>query len=113
MKLSGYKKIWKDLNARNFGGVLVMPDMKLSRNRRQHGAYNHQYMIFAKNPNCYWIAKETVYHEMVHQYICEFLGREDYHYHRGIFRKTYSKFWTNDINPDRGLLCIKKFTFTI
>ena len=108
MKLSGYIKLWHDLNTRNFGGVLELPRMKLSRSDREHGSYDHAYMTFQKNPSCYWLAKESVYHEMCHQYICEFLGREDYHQHRGIFRKTYSKFWTNDINPDRKLLCINK-----
>ncbi len=68
MKLNTVKNIWQELNARNFGGVLDMPRIRWNRHHKHAGKYNGIVLYVAPDMDINQ-TRETVYHEMIHQYI--------------------------------------------
>ena len=99
MKLATVKRIWQELNARNFGGVLCAPRIRWNRHHKHAGKFGNGFMYIARDI-CIVEMRETVYHEMCHQYIDEFLNIDEEPEHNGLFRKTYTKFLSNDIERD-------------
>ena len=99
MKLNTIKNIWQELNARNFGGVLAAPRIRWHRHHSEAAKYNGV-VIFVSRGMPISETRETLYHEMVHQYIAEFLEIDETPHHNGLFRKTYTKFLTDDIERD-------------
>jgi len=98
LKLVTIKSIYRALNARNFGDVLTMPTIL---NRRWRDAFG-QYETNRNGPNLMTFciaelegfphARAVVYHEMVHQYIEEFLGLDEDDHHGPIFWRNYKLF---------------------
>ena len=96
MKLNTVKAIYSKLNAFNFGGVLEMPIIKFNRSRAHHGHYDVQSIQFNLADTKGFIAvTELIYHEMIHQYIDEFLILNVSDDHGKEFRKQYNKFSFN------------------
>lgn len=93
MKLDTVKSIYRALNRKNFGGVLTQPVLKFSRTRLSHAKYNGVTMEFNLDDTKGFAAvTELVFHEMIHQYIDEFLKFENYDDHGKEFKKQYNKF---------------------
>ena len=103
MKLLTIKGIYRELNARNFGGVLVEPTILFKRWRNALGQF-----VDSGNSRCTMEfqpehmeglshARAVVYHEMVHQYLHEFLKVEEDNHHGPIFWKHYTMFATQGI----------------
>jgi hypothetical protein len=103
MKLNTYKEIWRKLNARNFGGVLTEPRFRITRSRNVSAYYLHpeNEMAFNRDTDHAGLDNRvcTVFHEMVHQYIFEFLNI-DYAGHGKLYKTTYSKFITDDVKAE-------------
>ena len=103
MKLLTIKNIYRQLNARNFGGVLVEPTILCRRWRNALG----QFVDSGNGPSTMEFnpvhleglshARAVVYHEMVHQYLHEFLQVEEENHHGPIFWKHYTMFATQGI----------------
>jgi hypothetical protein len=95
MKHRTAKAVYETLNARNFGGVLEMPAILFTRNTRVHGEQNTGFIKLNFTDIRGMSAKvETIYHEMVHQYIDEYLDIDlwETDYHGSKFIKQYNKF---------------------
>lgn len=93
MRLLTVKKIYDRLNKKNFGGVLKRPMIKFSRSNDNHGFYAGHYMAFNLVDVKGWKAvTELVYHEMIHQYIDEYLNIKCEDDHGKEFKKQYNKF---------------------
>lgn len=97
MKLQTVKNIYASLNAKNFGGVLTMPRIGFIRSIHKDGGFNGQEMLFSLVKTDYPIrgfeaVTELVYHEMIHQYVDDFLCVVDSHDHGETFKKNYNKF---------------------
>ena len=99
MKLKTLINIYDELNARNFGGVLVRPVILGKRWRNALG----QYVVSTNAPSRMEFnpdgisglshARAVVYHEMVHQYVEEFLENDDCSESHGLeFWKAYRRF---------------------
>ena len=103
IKLASVKQIYRALNRKNFGGVLVEPIILFSRTRKLHAFYD-RIMAFNLAETKGWFAvRELVFHEMCHQYIDEFLQAKDDDDHGRVFKKTYSKFATQNMNFDQEM----------
>ena len=84
---------YEKLNARNFGGVLNMPRIAMTRCRTVHAQYTGDAIEFnLADTSGIFALYELVFHEMCHQYIAEFLGVENWDNHNSTFVKTYRKF---------------------
>jgi len=93
LKLETVKRIYKKLNTRNFGGVLTEPKFFFSRMRDDHAKYDGIAMHFnLADTKGYIAVTELIYHEIIHQYIDEFLGFTNYDDHGKEFKKQYNKF---------------------
>ena len=95
MKLITIKLIWRVLNANNFGGVLVEPRIGFSRTRRVDGFWESagRFMMFNLTDTKGFVSViELVYHEMIHQYIDEFLNLTVEDDHGKEFKRQYNKF---------------------
>lgn len=102
MKLNTIKTIYQELNALNFGNVLVMPMILFTRSRDHDGSYDGAFMTFnLADTKGFEAARELVYHEMIHQYVDEFLGIKDTCHHGREFKKNYNRFSFN-IAMDRN-----------
>jgi hypothetical protein len=105
LKLETVKKIYLALNAKNFGGVLDMPRILFSRSLDFHGQHSGDILEFnLEGIKGYFAVRELVFHEMVHQYVDEFLQLEDTNDHGKIFVKTYNKFCTSNMTLDTDYL---------
>ena len=104
MKRQAIIEIWKDLNARTFGGVLTMPRILCTRNDREYASYVEPGIMYFTNKAIrkHW-ARSIVYHEMTHQYIAEFLGIYDEEGHGRLFWKHYRKFAPMNVILFEGL----------
>ena len=101
MKLATVKSTYRKLNARNFGGVLVMPRILFSRSLDFDGQHSGAILEFSlRDVTGLDELRELVYHEQCHQYVDEFLRVEDNAHHGRIFVKTYNKF-CNGITTDK------------
>ena len=93
MKLQTVKEIYRQLNTLNFGDVLEQPIIKFTRSRFNDGTYNRQTMQFnLADITGFDAVRETVYHEMIHQYIDEFLSLDTWVDHGKDFKQEYNKF---------------------
>lgn len=96
MKLNTVKAIYSKLNNLNFGSVLEMPIIKFTRSKVNHGYYDVQSITVNLADTVGVVAvTELIYHEMIHQYISEFLKLETSDDHGKEFKKQYNKFSFN------------------
>jgi hypothetical protein len=104
LKLKTLIDIYNSLNNSQFANVLTRPVILGKRWRNAHG----QYVVRNNAPNRMEFnpagikgiahARSVVYHEMVHQYIEEFLENEDCDLHHGPeFWKAYRRFAPSDV----------------
>ena len=101
MKLRTVIQIYEELNKRNFGDVLEIPCILFSRSRSVDGYYDVNSMAFnLTDVKGFNAVKELIYHEMIHQYIHEFLKLKTVPDHGKEFKKTYCKFHTFDFDFD-------------
>jgi hypothetical protein len=90
---------WEYLNTKAFGGELAKPtivvweDLYLTSKKTRHklhGAYDEKKAKI-------WLSHddpqklETLYHEMVHQFMFEVLGEEKFDSHGEVFKSVYNK----------------------
>ena len=96
--------MYDQLNARNFGGVLVRPVIRFTRARKTWGhielCTRQTILSISREVKGLDFTFELMYHEMIHQYIEEFLYVDVADDHGTLFDKTYRKFLTPDIVPD-------------
>lgn len=101
MKLATVIKIYDRLNAHNFGGVMNRPVILFSRTKTLDGFYDGMTMQFnLADTKGYVAVTELIYHEMVHQYVQEFLELDQVN-HGNRFKQEYRKFSfgvTTDVN---------------
>lgn len=101
MKLETVKRIYRELNARNFGGVLEEPRIYFCRSNNMDAHYSSRGLGFnLADTKGLFAVRELVYHEMLHQYIDEFLELETLDDHGKEFKKQYNKFLTADFFHD-------------
>ena len=104
MKFKTLIKIYDQLNEKNFGGVLSRPVIRFNRTKNIDGFWCEGKMGFnLSDTKGFFKVTELVYHEMVHQYIDEFLKLELQDDHGKEFKKCYRKFHTHDFLFDKGL----------
>jgi hypothetical protein len=101
MKLKTCINLYEKLNAEVFNHVLYRPAFRATRARGEYASYeawidtntghNIQGVIYCNlkeldGSNVYWI----IYHEMIHQYIEEFLDVTEDDHHGEIFQRNYN-----------------------
>ena len=96
MKLKEIRKIWNELNNTVFANVLYEPKFFDTRNMRDYAQYQampaqSEIYFNCKHIRTIW-GRSIVYHEMIHQYIEEYLCIEEKNHHGNIFWKNYKKF---------------------
>ena len=88
MKLITVKRYAARINADAFGNSLELPCFQFTRNRRIHGEYKGN--IIAINPNNTSAdIIETIYHELLHDFIDTVLDSPDNNDHGFIFWAWY------------------------
>jgi hypothetical protein len=102
VKLRTLINVWGQLNAEVFAGVLYPPCFYSTRSRNNFAGYAagidcESDMYFNLKHILGRLARSTVYHEMIHQYVEEYLGIEEENDHGPIFLKQYDKFKPADI----------------
>ena len=102
MKLATIKRIYDELNAAQFANVLTRPYFYATRNDREYASYvacdplPSEIFFHTRAIKGYW-ARSLVYHEMIHQYIEEFLQVTEREHHGPTFWKNYRKFAPKNI----------------
>jgi len=97
MKLKTLVGIWHELNKTIFANLLTEPKFFAKRwndSHAQHYATN-RYVVIEFNPvgiKGFDHATAIVYHEMIHQYIDEYLGLEETEHHGPLFWRNYNIF---------------------
>lgn len=93
MKLATVKRVYQQINARNFGGVLTMPRILFSRSLDFDAQHSGAVIEFNLR-DVTGIAElcELVFHEQCHQYVDDFLQVEDDAHHGHEFVQAYNKF---------------------
>jgi len=100
---------FQELNARNFGGVLRQPVIVSLRHRGHHAA-----CVSSTNKALYLTVNQkgfdsvshmrsVMYHEMVHQYVEEFLGIDEELHHGPDFWRNYKMFATPELELGESL----------
>ena len=108
MKLATIKRVYDELNASQFAGLLYRPVFFGIRNNREYASYLYREdsfsVMFFNNDviKGYW-ARSIVYHEMTHQYLEEYLEVEEPDHHGPIFWKNYRKFAPKNVLLFEGL----------
>ena len=96
MKLNTVKNIYRKLNALNFGGVLTEARIGFSRTKNNDAHYDGNSIEFnLADVVGFNAVTELVYHEMIHQYIDQFLNLTVENDHGKEFKKQYNKFSFN------------------
>ena len=96
MKLRTFEKLWHELNSSVFAGVLECPRFLRTRGRWDYASYEW----WAYKPSIIRVGpyvnghnvRDVVYHEMIHQYVEEWLGLEEENHHGEIFWRNYRLF---------------------
>ena len=106
MKFKTAIKVYKELNEKIFDNVLFIPLFATTRRRYEYASYEAWEVEYwykpslirlnLKNLNASNIV-ETIYHEMIHQYIEEFLNLTEEDHHGEIFQRNYNLFRPNNI----------------
>lgn len=101
MKLQTFKNIWEELNETVFASVLFPPRFYRTRSNYSYAAYvagiDCESDMYFNLDTPGRLGRSTVYHEMVHQYLEEFLNVEEKDDHGPIFLKEYDKFKPSDV----------------
>ena len=93
MKLATIKRVYQQINNRNFGGVLTMPRILFSRSLDYDAQHSGDIIEFnLRDTKGIAQLSELVYHEQCHQYVDSFLQVEDNTHHGHEFTQTYNKF---------------------
>jgi hypothetical protein len=93
MKLRTLISVWEHLNSSVFAGVLTRPRFLVTRNEREYASYQwaeKESIIYfnSRHIRGFRHALAIVFHEMVHQYVEEYLGIEEEDHHG-------DEFWRN------------------
>ncbi|MHC4266471.1 MAG: hypothetical protein ACYSUK_11140 [Planctomycetota bacterium] len=96
MNLRTLKQIWEQLNDTVFSGVLYPPRFYRTRSRGEYASYvagigTESELHFNTTAITGKMARSIVYHEMIHQYIEEFLGVEENNHHGELFWYHYDR----------------------
>ena len=110
MKLATLERIWHELNESQFAGLLYPPRFFGIRNEREYASFQaageaggESWMFFnTRHIKGFW-ARSIVYHEMIHQYVEEYLGIEESDHHGPVFWKNYRKFAPHNVVLFEGL----------
>ena len=102
MKLNTIKRVYDALNETVFAGLLYRPIIWNNRNRHMYAAYEAGITVPSIiSVNLRHIngnnVRSIVYHEMIHQYLEEYLNIEEKIHHGPIFWKHYRKFAPKDV----------------
>jgi hypothetical protein len=99
MKLTTAKRIYDALNDTVFAGLLYRPLLCGTRNRYTYAAYeagigvqSRIYINSREIANCPVNGESFIYHEMIHQYLEEYLGIEESDHHGPEFWRNYRLF---------------------
>jgi len=96
VKLRTAKRIYDAINAKNFGGVLHRPRFLNTHSRSTYAAYewtDRYSMIHVNLKTLRWYnAYSIIFHEMIHQYLEEFLGIDEGTHHGFRFWQESKKF---------------------
>lgn len=89
--------IWNEINNSVFAGILVMPKFRRTRNRDTYAAYEddveeNRIWINQKLVNSFELARKIIYHEMIHQYVYEYLHHDEEPHHDAEFWANYKFF---------------------
>ena len=90
MNLRTLKQIWEQLNSEVFSGVLYPPRFHRTRSRGEYASYvagitTQSELHFNTTAITGKMARSIVYHEMIHQYVEEFLNVEEKNHHGELF----------------------------
>ena len=108
MKRRTLIEIYDEFNSTIFADLLVRPEFRITRARGEYASYQEGLSVpstihfNARAIKGHW-ARSIVYHEMIHQYVAEFLGIEEYDHHGPVFWKNYRKFAPNNVILFEGL----------
>ena len=108
MKLATLTKVYDELNEAQFAGLLERPYFYGIRNNREYASYvacdplPSIIYFHAAAIKGFW-ARSIVYHEMVHQYVEEYLGYDEPEEHGPVFWKNYRKFAPMNVILFEGL----------
>lgn len=98
MKFRTFVTLYNDLNSTVFNDLLTRPVIRATKGDRVFGSYRAMYrnirgvLIINLKIKGIATAKETVYHEMIHQYLDEILDIEESNPHGPIFQQYYAYF---------------------
>ena len=97
MKLRTAIEMYDELNETAFAGLLYRPLFFDTRNRYTYAAYEAGITVpSAIYVNCRmifgWLARSIIYHEMIHQYVEEYLGVYEDDHHGAEFWRNYRLF---------------------
>ena len=98
MKLNTFKNLYRKLNAKIFANLLIEPKF-FSRRWRvtlgqyyQHSRGRYSVIEFQTKETPKELLLTVVYHEMIHQYVDEFLGIDEEDDHGEEFQRNYRLF---------------------
>lgn len=102
MKLATLIQIWEQLNDSVFSGLLYPPCFYRTRSRGEYASYvagigSESQLYFNTDHISGTWARSIVYHEMIHQYIEEFLGIEEANHHGSEFWRNYKLFAPSNV----------------
>ncbi len=108
MKLNTLIQIYHQLNREIFAEVLTPPLFFATRSRDEFASYVEGISVPSEiHFNSRYIkghwARSIVYHEMIHQYLAEFLQINETNHHGELFWQEYRKFAPFDIVLFEGL----------
>lgn len=95
MKLRTLKNKYDELNALVFAGVLTRPRMLNTRARHLYASYSieaFEALMHFNLKHLRGIWEKVLYHEMIHQYVEEYLGIEEEDHHGDEFWRNYRIF---------------------
>lgn len=108
MKLRTLINIWETLNAEIFADVLDRPFIRNTRSSGEYASYlaseyyGSTLFFNAAIIKGHW-ARSIVYHEMIHQYVEEFLNVSEENHHGEIFWRNYKIFAPTNVILFEGL----------
>jgi len=101
LRRNTFVNLFNELNSSTFAGVLSYPRILNTRTNRDYAFYEGILTDFGYVSNIFFsmrtikglkLAKDLVYHEMVHQYVQEILNIEEEVHHGPEFWKVYRRF---------------------
>lgn len=108
MKFQTFINIYDKLNANIFANVLERPRFRFTRNNchAQYVSDGHEFSEIHINPKDirgFKHATAIIYHEMIHQYVEEFLNLTEENHHGPIFWRNYRMFAPSGVELGESL----------